>query len=86
MLKKIDGRTALEFAEVISKAIGTMETLSIKNFEKEVVEFACRNNLTIYDASYIYTAIKYDFELITDDEKIVKIAFNYVGVLKSYEL
>ncbi|MEM3391641.1 MAG: type II toxin-antitoxin system VapC family toxin [Archaeoglobaceae archaeon] len=86
LLKKIDEKTALEFAEVVSKAIGAMDILSIKDFGKDIFEFACRNNLTIYDASYVYIAIKNDLELVTDDNKLGSVASKYVKVFKSAEL
>ncbi|MEM2637328.1 MAG: type II toxin-antitoxin system VapC family toxin [Candidatus Korarchaeota archaeon] len=76
----------LEWAEIVIETIGAMELLSIENFGAEVFEFACRHNLTIYDASYVYTAIKHNFDLVTDDEKMRRVAQKYVKVLGSDEL
>ncbi|MEM2176970.1 MAG: type II toxin-antitoxin system VapC family toxin [Archaeoglobaceae archaeon] len=86
LLKKIDENTAIEFAEIIGKAMGAMEIFSVSGLEKEVLEFACKNGLTFYDAPYVFIAMKNGFELVTDDNKLESIASNYVKVFKSFEL
>jgi len=45
-----------------------------------------KERLTIYDASYIYIAIKERLMLITDDKKLREIALKYVKVLPSIEI
>ncbi len=38
----------------------------------EVVELAIRENLTFYDASYLYTARIYGMKLVTEDSDLLK--------------
>ncbi len=39
---------------------------------EKMIEFAINHNISIYDASYIALAEKFNTQLITADEKIVK--------------
>ncbi len=45
-----------------------------------------KEHLTIYDAAYLYLAIRNKLILVTDDQKLIQIASKYVKVMKSNEL
>ena len=59
---------------------------SIKGFENEVFSLACKEDLTIYDASYLYASMKAQATLITDDRKLKEKASKYVKVLNTKQL
>ncbi len=57
--------------EMFSKILDNMKTISISPDEIEgVLEIALRNNITFYDASYIYASLKYSLKLVSEDEDI----------------
>lgn len=86
LLKNLDETTAILFLDIISNIFNVIKTLSIKGLEKEIFSLASKENLTIYDASYLYIAIKNNFILVTDDEKLKSKASKYVKVVTSNEL
>jgi predicted nucleic acid-binding protein len=80
---KIDEETALEYIEVLTMAFKLFEILSIGAYEKEVLKLAVKEELTIYDASYLFLAIKNKLILVTDDEKLKNKSLKYIKVLNS---
>jgi predicted nucleic acid-binding protein len=52
----------------------------------ETLKIAIKENLTYYDASYIRTAIKNAFTLVTDDDKLLKTAKKYTEAITSQQL
>jgi len=86
LLKKIDKETALSFIKIISDILTVTKMNSIKGFENEVFSLACKEDLTIYDASYLYTSMKAQTTLITDDRKLKEKASKYVKVLNTEQL
>ena len=52
----------------------------------ETLKIATKENLTYYDASYIRTAIKNAFTLVTDDDKLLKTAKKYTEAITSQQL
>ena len=83
---KIDEETALEYIEVLTMAFKLFEILSISAYEKEVLKLAVKEELTIYDASYLFLAIKNKLILVTDDEKLKNKSLKYIKVLNSKDL
>ncbi|MFZ8849141.1 MAG: type II toxin-antitoxin system VapC family toxin [Thermoproteota archaeon] len=83
---KIDEETALEYIEVLTMAFKLFEILSIGAYEKEVLKLAVKEELTIYDASYLFLAIKNKLILVTDDEKLKNKSLKYIKVLNSKDL
>ena len=49
-------------------------------------ELALKEGLTVYDASYLYMAIKDKLTLVTDDYRLKKKASQHVRVLSTREL
>jgi predicted nucleic acid-binding protein len=83
---KIDEETALEYIEVLTMAFKLFEILSIGAYEKEVLKLAVKEELTIYDASYLFLAIKNKLILVTDDEKLKNKSLKYIKVLNSRDI
>ncbi len=65
-LTNIDAITKL-FEEVL----GSVKKLGIGNEIREVLQIAVENNLTFYDASYLYIARKYGLKLVTEDQELL---------------
>jgi len=53
---------------------------------KMTLDMGLRESLTFYDASYIKLALESNLELVTDDEKLYRIAGRYIKTFKSGEL
>ncbi|RLE85508.1 MAG: DNA-binding protein [Thermoprotei archaeon] len=86
LLKRIDKEVALEYAYILSKVFEAIKVASIRGLETEVYKIACKESLTIYDASYLCFAAKNGLALVTDDKKLEEKASRYVKVLNSSTL
>lgn len=86
LLKRLKEETALKLASSIAKIFASIETYSITGFEDEVLKLALKEGITFYDASYLYVAIKNNFILVTDDERLKDIASKHVKALGSAEV
>ncbi len=84
--KSITLDEAIALMDVINSVLNKLNILSIKGFELEVLKFAYEKNLTFYDASYLYIAIKNNMQLITEDKKLYSIAKEHVTTYKVKEL
>jgi len=86
LLKKVDKETALLFVEVMSDIFRTIPTETIREIEKEVFELALKEDVTMYDAAYLYTAIKNGLILVSDDEKLREAASRHIKTIKTTNL
>ncbi len=86
LLKRIDEETALRFVSTISRVFEAMEVTSISGLESEIFKLASKENLTVYDASYLCVAVGRRLTLVTDDWKLRSIASKYTRVLASGDL
>ncbi|MCS7374814.1 MAG: type II toxin-antitoxin system VapC family toxin [archaeon GB-1845-036] len=86
LLKRLEKNTALLFLDVISSIFNVINLISIRGVEREVFNLASKENLTVYDASYLYIAMKNKFTLITDDRRLGDKASKYIKVITSSEL
>ena len=86
LLKRLDEETVSSFIELISDALSILRMDSIKGSENEVFDLACREGLTIYDASYLHASMKMQAALITDDRKLREKGSKYVKVLSTEQL
>ena len=50
---------------------------------QEILKIAVKENITFYDATYLYMAMKNSLTLVTDDEKLYITAKKYVKAIKS---
>ena len=86
LLRRIDRRLADKWVGLVAKVFMAMKTLSIRDMEGSVLDLACKEGLTIYDASYLYVAMEKGYTLVSDDEKLRKVASKYLKVLSSSDL
>jgi len=86
LLKNVDRETALEFARIVSEVIAAIQVVSAGDFGREILEFAAGNGITAYDAAYIVMAIKKGATFVTDDEKLRRIASNYLKAISSRDI
>lgn len=85
-VKRIKRKTGLKLIEIISKIFSIIEVHTVRGSEKEIFELSLNEGLTIYDASYIYIAMKEKLMLITDDKRLRETASKYVKVISSIEI
>jgi len=83
--RKISIEEAIIVLEVLYEIFENLKKLEM-DYTKEVLKIAVNEGLTFYDASYIYLAVKNNLTLVTDDDKLYRVAERYVKVLKSKEL
>ncbi|MEM2820015.1 MAG: type II toxin-antitoxin system VapC family toxin [Candidatus Bathyarchaeia archaeon] len=58
----------------------------MRGSEKEVLEIAIKEGITIYDASYIYIAVRNKLTLVTDDKKLINTAKKYTNAVTTTEI
>jgi len=58
--------------DMFKEIIKNLEKLNIGQKILEVLEIAKKNNITFYDASYIYVAKEYKLKLVTEDLDLLK--------------
>ncbi len=71
-----------DFIELLKEMI----ILEPKELEQDILEFAISKGITVYDASYIILALKYDLTLVTEDRKLTKIANSIIRVVSLNEI
>ncbi len=81
LLGRLDGETAKAFAEILIELFKLVETLDAPLME--AYELACREGMSVYDAAYVEVARERKLVLVTDDEKLARVASKYVKVLSS---
>lgn len=88
VLQRIDAETAVSLIEILEGVFTIIPLESIKNHETEVFKLASKEDLTIYDSSYVYVALKKELILITDDKKLARKAshYTYTKVKESKDL
>jgi len=86
LLKRFDRKITSEFLGIISDVFSVIKIASIKGFEEGVFNLALKENVTIYDASYMYIAMKGGLILVTDDRKLKDRASKYLKVISTSEL
>ncbi len=76
LLHRIDESKLSVMVELVTQVIDVLPKINVKDLSdaKHIVDLAVRESMTIYDASYLYVALKYKLTLITDDKKLRRIA------------
>lgn len=82
-LKRIDEETALEYVRVLDMVFEALEKEDIEGYEMDVFKLASKEKLTVYDASYLFLAIRRRSILVTDDGELQDKASKYVKVMSS---
>jgi predicted nucleic acid-binding protein len=65
-------RILLLIVNMFKEIIENLKKLNIGQKILEVLEIAKKNNITFYDASYIYVAKEYKLKLVTEDLDLLK--------------
>ena len=86
LLGKLDEDTAKRLVSIISRLFNVVSIASVKGAEEEVFSLASREKITVYDAAYLYTALKKGLILVTDDRKFRSKASRYVKTATSTEI
>jgi len=86
LLGRLDEEIARKLLSVLRGVFDVITIASIRESEVEVFEFAVKEGLTVYDAAYLYYAIRNKSILVTDDKKLWEKAKRYVEVAASKDL
>lgn len=80
--RRVEVEALLELLAVVKKALLTMKVLSIDCSEVDVAKVAGTLGVTFYDASYIFASKRQGVPLVTEDEKLIERAKEYMKVVK----
>ncbi len=86
LLRRIDLDVTVRLAKVLAKVFRVLNVMTIEGAEDDVLRFAIENKITVYDASYVKAAEKEKLVLVSDDERLIRIASKYVKTLRSKDL
>lgn len=86
LLGRIDERAASEYVDIISEIFKAVEAWSARGLEGEIFNLASKEGLTVYDASYLYAAVKGRLTLVTDDQNLRDKASRYVTAIATKDL
>lgn len=86
LVKRIKLDTGLKLADIIMRIFDVVEVHKINGFGKEILDLSIREGITVYDASYLYVAMREKLILVTDDEKLRQVASKYVKTMCSKDL
>ena len=85
MVRRREGLTQEEAGELVSILVellsNIMRTISITGHEERVYQLALDEDLTVYDAAYLYMAMEKGLTLVTDDEKLLQKAEKHVETM-----
>ena len=85
-MKGIDVNTARKFVKIINKVLKVIKLVSITGLEEEVFTLTLKENITVYDASYMYVAMRDNLIFVTDDQKLRNKASRYAKAIPSSEV
>jgi len=86
LLEKFKEDVALEYVGIVADLFKSMYVSSVKGSEEEIFKLACKKEITIYDASYLYLAKVKNLVLVTDDRKIREKVSKYIKTLASKDI
>jgi predicted nucleic acid-binding protein len=84
--KRIGSVQQKEMADNAEKVFANIEVLGISSHINEVVNLAGNLNISVYDASYVFFAIKKNATLVTADNKLTKKLGGAIDVISPEEL
>ncbi|MBO8182746.1 MAG: type II toxin-antitoxin system VapC family toxin [Archaeoglobus sp.] len=82
--RRIETEEGLIVLEVLTEIFENLKKIEVS--ARDVLMLAIEEGLTFYDAAYLHAAIKNNLTLVTDDDRLFKIAKKHVRVLKSREV
>jgi predicted nucleic acid-binding protein len=71
VLGRIDLETTKELMELLKGVFDSVPVESAKGYEAEVFEFAFKEGLMVYDAAYLFMAMRDGLTLVSDDERLL---------------
>jgi|UniRef100_A0A7C3WTU1 Predicted nucleic acid-binding protein, contains PIN domain len=83
---RVDAGTARGLVEVLTGVFSVIPLESIRGFELEVYELAYREGLTVYDAAYLYVALREHLTLVSDDRKLLERASRHVRTARTADI
>ncbi|MBS7642936.1 type II toxin-antitoxin system VapC family toxin [Candidatus Bathyarchaeota archaeon] len=86
ILKKINVEVVYKLIELLSKIFNILDSYSIRGSEREVLEIAVKEGITVYDTSYIYIVVRDKLTLVTDDKKLINTAKKYVNIATTTQI
>jgi predicted nucleic acid-binding protein len=84
--KMIDVDTARGLLEILRGALGVLPLESFRSVEMEVYKLALKEELTVYDSSYLYIARRDKLTLVSDDNKLLSKASRYAGTARTMDV
>jgi len=84
--KRIDADTARGLVEILRGALGVVPIESFRSVEMEVYKLALKEELTVYDSSYLYIAHRDRLTLVSDTNKLLSKASRYVGTARTMDI
>jgi len=70
-IKKVSNNEIKEITELFNYTIGKAKIEEVR-LNYEILDLSIKENLSYYDAVYLYLAKKYNLILISDDEDLIK--------------
>jgi len=77
---------AVSLINIVVEVLNKLRIVSIGGFESEILKLSYEENLTFYDAAYLYASLKLNIPLVTEDKKLYEKAKKYVTVRKVKEI
>ncbi|MCL4379855.1 type II toxin-antitoxin system VapC family toxin [Candidatus Marsarchaeota archaeon] len=84
--KRIGSAQQKEMADNAEKVFANIEVLGISGYINDVVNLAGNLNISVYDASYVFFAMKRNAILVTADNKLIKKLSGVIGAISPAEL
>jgi len=86
LFKNLTEREAIEFMKNIINILQNINIIRIQEDLDKIMEIAIREELTYYDAAYLYFAEKNKLILVTNDKKLYNVAKSKIKVLHSSDI
>ncbi len=81
LLRRLDLNEADSLLRDLIELIQEMIILEPRGLEQDILRIAVSKGVTVYDASYIAIAAKHGLTLVTEDQKLSRVARNVVNVV-----
>ena len=81
LLRRLDLNEADSLLRDLIELIQEMIILEPRGLKQDILRIAVSKGVTVYDASYIAIAAKHGLTLVTEDQKLSRVARNVVNVV-----
>ena len=86
LFKTLTKDEAVTLMDEITNIVQKLNIIRIQDDLDKIMEIAIKEQLTFYDAAYLYFAKKYQLILVTNDKKLYNAAKDKIKVLRSDEI